>query len=69
MHGEPPRPTFLEALKDPVRHGWPDSPFLRIHAYAWIALDPSPEAQDLAKDILSGLPDEARRKVLDLVGG
>ena len=53
-------PLFLKALKDPVQFGWPLNPYLRIPAFAWIRLDPSPEAQRLAQEIWEGLPLEVQ---------
>ena len=59
---EPDLPIFIEALKSPGRYGWPENPYLRIPAFAWIRLDPIPEAQQLAQEIWDGLPLEVQAR-------
>jgi hypothetical protein len=55
-----PIPKFLQALKAPESLGWPGNPYLRLPILAWISLDPSQEAQQLAHAIWNGLPEDVR---------
>lgn len=68
MPSVPKPPLFLRALIDPAGLGWPENPFLRLHAISWISLDPSEEAQALVQEIWKGLPAEAQERARASLG-
>jgi hypothetical protein len=53
-------PDFLKALVAPQQFGWPVNPYLRVPILAWVLLDPSEDAQRLAREVWDGFPKEVQ---------